>query len=725
MSFSSFRAASPSCSSAVAGPVGHRKPLLLSSLALVLLSSAAHAQNVELPTVRVETTAPSDQQGYVANRGTTATKTNTPWIEVPQSVSTITSEQLRDQKPMRFDETVRYTPGVKGETFGYDTRNDWFLLRGFTSQNEALFLDGLQLFYTSYASWKLHPFALDRIDVLRGPSSALYGGGSPGGVINATSKKPPMEPLHYVEVGVNNFGNRYFGFDIGGPAAIKTENGRFFYRLTGWAQAGDTQVDYARDDTYYINPALTWKPNMDTTLTLLASVSHNNASGLNFLPYEGTVTSAPYGRIRTSLFTSEPSLDTFRRDQQMVGYQFETALSDNVTFRQQARFAHVSVTIAQSYGLGYAGPAANATLARANFYDNPDATQLNIDNQLEVKFATGPLAHTALFGLDAKQYTIDDIGVFGGGTPLNLLNPVYTTTVRPSGAPFQSGVITQRMGGAYFQDQIKFDRWTLDLSGRYDLVSTKNENRIGPYQSGSDGQFSGRAGLSYQLPMGFAPYVTYATSYNPVIGTNTMTGALLEPETGVQTEVGVKYQPEGFNGHIAVGYFDLTRQNVLTTTPGAPPITSQTGEVSSNGIELEAVLNPMPGLKLVGAFTAYNFEITNDGSPANIGLTLPAVPEQFASVWADYTFQSGPLAGFGFGAGARYVGESYADTANTLVVPAYTLFDAAVHYEVGGWRAAINIANIADKTYVASCASPDACYYGERFRATASLGYKW
>lgn len=699
---------------------------------LVLLAPAAQAQSaptVNLDTIEVNVTRPvgssADTQDYVVKRSTAATKTNTPWIETPQSISSVTRDQMRDQKPATFAETVRYSAGVKGETFGSDYRNDWFLLRGFTSQNEAIFLDGMQLFYTSYASWKLHPYALDRIDVLLGPSAALYSGGSPGGVINATSKKPPMTAQHEIEVGVDNHGNRYVGFDIGGPLAVASDYGKFYYRLTGWAQAGDTQTDYTKNDVYFINPALTWKPNMDTTLTLLASVSRTKTNGLNFLPYEGTVTAAPYGRISTSRFTGEPSNDEHRRDQQMVGYQFETALSDSVTFRQNARYAHVDVFLTQVYGNGYATTAAAANLARFNFWDSPTANQFNLDNQLEYKFRTGPLSHTALVGADLKYYTIDDYGIFAGATPLNLINPVYTPTARASGAPFQDYYLTQRTSGVYGQDQIKLGRMIVTLSGRYDSVRTENDNHIGADQSRNDGRFSGRAGVSYLLPGGVAPYVVYSTSYNPVIGTNSVTKQLLEPETGRQTEVGVKIEPTWFNGHFSAAYFDLARRNVLTTDPGNPLLSTQTGAVKSRGWEFEAVSTPLPGLKLKAAYTVYDMATTEDLNPANVGKMPTGVPEQFGSIWADYTLQSGTLAGFGFGGGIRYVGPSWADSANTLPVPSYTLVDAAVHYEIKGWRAAINVVNLFDKTYVASCSSPTACYYGERMRTTASLAYRW
>jgi iron complex outermembrane receptor protein len=662
-------------------------------------------------------------QGYVAGRSMAGTKTNTPIMETPQAISVIGREQIRDQKPNKFDEILRYAPGVLAGTFGADIRNDWFLIRGFKSDDIGLFLDGLQLFYTSYASWKLQPFNLERVEVLRGPSAVLYGGSSPSGIVNAVSKMPPAEPVRYLETGVNNFGNGYLAFDFGGPAAIPTENGKLYYRLVGQVQGGGTQVDFTQDNNFFIAPSLTWKPDADTTFTVLGSASKNETRGLNFLPYVGTVVAAPFGRIPTSLFASDPSVDAFKREQEMLGYQFERNLSDSVTFRQNARFAHVDVTYATLFGLGYATTPAAANLARGNFLTRGIANQGDLDSQLEYRFDTGPLRHTTLFGLDLKHYSIDDWQGFGAATSLNLVNPVYTPTARFNGAPYQDATLTQKQLGTYLQDQIKLDRFTLVLSGRNDWVSTNNANHIGPGQDRGDSQFSGRAGLIYNFDFGLAPYVSYATSYNPVIGINAA-GQLLQPETGEQAEVGLKFQPNGFNGHFGIALFDLKRQNALTTDPNNVRLQSQNGEVTSRGLELEAVANVTPGLKVVGSFTTYDLFISKDLNPALVG-KAPTTPQQMASAWADYTFQEGPLSGFGFGGGVRYVGSSFADTANLLSVPSVVLGDAAIHYEWRNWRAALNVINVTDETYVATCSSPTACFYGDRRRVTASLGYKW
>ncbi|QOZ26283.1 TonB-dependent siderophore receptor [Bradyrhizobium sp. CCBAU 51753] len=670
-------------------------------------------------------TATGPVNGYLARVSASGTKTSTPIIQTPQSITVIGAEQIRDQKIVsKFDEVLRYTPGVIGGTYGSDFRNDWFLIRGFPAQNESLFLDGLQLFYTSYASWKLQPFNLERVEVLRGPSGILYGGSAPGGLVNAVSKLPQAEPVRYIEAGVNNFGNAYTAFDIGG-AVPQPGNAQLLYRFVGQVQGGGTQTDYTYDNNFFFAPSVTWRPDADTKLTVYATAAHNNTRAENFLPYVGTVTNAPFGRIPTSLFIGDPSADQFRREQETLGYQFEKNITDNLDFRQNARFGHVDVYYTGLYGLGWATTPAAGDIARGNFYARGVANQFNLDNQLEYRFNTGPLQHTALFGVDLKHYAIDDRQGFGMGTNLNVFNPVYGVNAPFSGALYQNAYLTQGMAAVYLQDQVKLDRLTVVLSGRQDFVDLVNQNRIGADQSREDRKFSGRVGAIYNFDFGVAPYVSYMTGYNPIIGLNAA-GQLQLPETSEQTEVGIKYEPIGLNARFSVAYFDLKRKNALTTDPNNPLFQVQNGEVTSRGIELEAVANITRDFKLVASYTNYDLFVSQDLNPALIGTVPTNTPREFASVWTDYTFSEGPLRGFGLGGGVRYVGSSFADQANTALVPSFVLGDLALHYEWDNhWRAALNVVNVTDKIYVASCAVISSCYYGDRRRITASLAYKW
>ncbi|MGU3361242.1 TonB-dependent siderophore receptor [Methylobacterium sp. M6A4_1b] len=665
--------------------------------------------------------------GYVATRSVSSTKTDAAIIRTPQAISVVGRQQIDDQKPASLAEATRYAPGVRGETFGADPRNDWFLIRGFTAQESGYFLDGLQLFTSAFATWKLEPFGLERLEILRGPNSGLYGGASPGGIINAVSKRPPIIPIRYVETGVDNYGNAYAGFDIGGPVDAPGTEGKLFYRFVGLGRAGGTQVDYVNNDRFFFAPSITWKPDADTSLTVLAQVQRDRAGTQNFLPYEGTVTPAPFGFIKTNRFTGDPATDRLTRAQDFVGYEFEHRFENDVKFRQNARHGSVSVNLANRFGGGYATNSAAADLSRFDFLAQNTGVQSDIDNQLIIPFRTGDVGHTVLAGFEYRRYQLDDNQRFGSGPSLNLIRPIYPNTPLNLSFALNNSVITQNQFSAYLQDQITFGNFTLLLTGRNDWVATDND----PRTPGSVGQsrdvsaFTGRAALIYNDESGLAPYVSYAQGFTPLVGVNTSLQQLFLPEKSEQTEVGLKYKPPGFDGYFAAALFDLTRTNVLTANPANVLQSIQTGAVNSRGFEVEAVANLAPGLRAVASYTAYDLAVTRDGTAANIGKTLVNTPEQYGSLFVDYTFQNGFLRGFGLGGGVRGVGRSFADTANLFRVPGYVVGDLVAHYDWEGWRFALNVSNVSDERIVSSCNSVTACYYGERRRVLGSIGYRW
>ena len=412
------------------------------------------------------------------------------------------------------------------------------------------------------------------------------------------------------------------------------------------------------------------------------------------------------------------------RGQTMIGYQFEKDFSNGLTFRQNARYAHVDVNINSYIGNGNVIPSANAALQRYHFFTNGSADLGTIDNQLEGRFNTGAISHTVLAGVDLKKYRLDDYQASVVAGPLSIFNPVYGGSVT-GGAPYLNRVLDQQQLGVYLQDQMKLDRFTLVLSGRNDWVETEQFNRNAvPNSSRDTSKATGRAGLIYDVGFGLSPYVSYATGFNPVIGT-TATGQFFTPEESKQIEVGAKWEPAGFNGYLTAAWFDLRKTNALTVDPTNFFAQVQNGEVTSRGIELSTTTNLTPEFKMVGSVSSYDLFISQDVNAALLGKRPVAIPTVLASLWGDYTFRSGPLAGFGFGGGARYVGDFFADQANTLAVPSRGLFDAALHYEYQQWRAALNVTNVADKIFVSSCDGVTSCFYGERRKAILSLGYRW
>jgi iron complex outermembrane receptor protein len=716
----------------------------LLALGAVLVAKPAQAQQagstVQLDTVEVSgrnvnrtnavrDTATGPVNGYNATRSSAATKTGAPINETPQAISVIGAQQIRDQAATTIDEATRYAPGVHSQTFGQDARNDWFLIRGFSEQNTGYYLDGLQLLSpaSAFATYKLDPWGVERIDIVRGPASVLYGGADPGGIINAVSKMPTFTNFGTLQASINNWGNGGPAFDVGGVTPDK----HWSWRVAGEGHLGGTQVDHSVDDRWFIAPSLTYAPDGATSLTLLGQYQHDKANGLNFLPYEGTVTSAPFGKIPTNLFTSNPGLDTFTRDQAMLGYRFETVVNPMLTLRQNVRYDYLNVNEVTLYGNGYDGDPANGNLSRFNFNTHPVANQVEADNQAEVHFKTGPIDHTFLAGLDYKYYNLSSPenfdSVFGanpGLAPdLNILHPVYVT-VPASTTPLSNYKFNQNDVGLYGQEQMKIDRLTLVGAVREDFVDTDTQNVLASTSFNKPiAATTGKVGLIYNFDNGLAPYASYSTSFNPLLGTNFTTGAPFVPETGEAEEVGLKYQMPNLPVTFSGALFNITRDNVLTNT--AAFVYTQTGEIRSRGGEVSVTATLPWGLKALGSFTAYDIKDTKDSNPGFVGKIPVETPSVLGSLWLDYTISDGWAKGLGFGAGMRYVGRSYADQANLSPVPDFLLGDATVHYEYKNWRAQLNVSNIADSTYVAACAGTSACYYGDRRKTTLTVAYSW
>lgn len=667
-------------------------------------------------------TAKGPVDGVVAKRSASGTKTDTPIISTPQSISVVGREQMERQGVTTVTEAMRYTPGVRSDTFGADTRNDWFLLRGFQAQTNGYFLDGLQLYSTSFATWKVEPWGLDRLEIIRGPSSALYGGGNPAGLINGVSKRPGPDAVRSISTGVDEYGNGFGALDVGGEIG---KSGHVFYRLNALGRMGDTQVDDIDNDRFFVAPSLLFR-DADTSLTLLASYQKDRTAIQNFLPYGGTVVPGSFGKLPTSLNINNPDYGGFSREQSMIGYEFEHKLNDALSIRQNLRYGRLDVDLRGLVGFDFDN-GANRSLFRYNFVTAPRARQFNVDNQAEVRFNTGALSHKVLAGLDYTHYRLDDDQASGNAPPLDVLALDYPPITDPTSRYILNSTTLQQVG-LYLQDEIKVNRFTFLLTGRHDWVDIDRDDKLpggATTYKGDDAAYTYRAAAIYNFDNGVAPYVAYSTSFDPQLGINASTQQPLVPEEGEGFEAGLKYEPRGLNARFTAAYFDITKQNVLTSLAAPIGAQRQIGEVRSEGFEFEALATLMPGLNLVSSYTIYDLNTTFDGNATFIGKTPKFVPEEFGGVYLDYTLQNGWAKGFGLGAGVRYVGRSFADDLNQFKVPSYTLADASIHYERDGWLTTLGVSNLFDDTYVSGCNGTASCFYGERRKATVTATYKW
>lgn len=696
-----------------------------------LVQTASQVGIATLPEVQVvgngiqeSATGPFD--GYAATRSASATKTDTPLLETPQSITVIGRDQLQAQGALNLVQAAQYTPGVQTSIDPVDNRFDSLRIRGFSPS--TMFLDGMALPAGSsgFAEFKVDPYILERVEILRGPSSSLYGAVPPGGLVNLVSLRPPETPVHSVQFQADTHGRAGTAFDFGGPV---DDNGKVSYRLTGLGYGGGTQIQNTKESRGLIAPSLTIRPDADTTLTFLAAYQRDNGGvQIQFLPAAGTLQYNPNGVIPYGKDVGEPDYDHYSRTQAWAGYEFEHRFNDTTKFRQKLRYAYLDTDVQAVIGAGLQPDM--VTLNRQVFHVPESAQAWTMDNNLETDFKTGGIAHTMLLGMDYRWAASDTQEGFGSAPSINIFNTVY-------GAPITSPPISisssqnQNQLGLYVQDQMAYDHWRLTLGGRHDWVDTRTTNRIsGVAQSQSEGAFSGRAGLNYVFDSGISPYVAYSRSFQPVIGT-AFDGTPFTSTNGQQYEAGVKYQPPGRAITMTTAAFTLTQNQVLTVDPLHPQFQTQAGQVKSRGVELQVLGKVTPDLNVAASYT-YTDANVSQSNGTDLGKQVIITPRNQAALWVDYTIPRGAVRGLTLGAGIHYFGQSYGNSTNTISVPSNTLVDLGVSYDLGarysglkGMRVSVAVNNLFNKRYVATCASLSQCYYGTSRVAMATLRYDW
>lgn len=707
--------------------------------------TASASASVDLPTTDIRGfalgNALGSTDGYSATHSQVATKTSTALLETSQSVSVVTRQQMDDQGAQTVSQTMRYTPGVLTNPYGATHRYDYVAMRGFNDGSvDNIYLDGLKSMGDSgtYSTMQVDPYFLERVDILKGPSSVLYGRSSPGGLVALTSKKPLYEPYHQIQASVGTQGQRGAGFDFSGPL---DNDKRIAYRLTGLADQSDTQFDHNEEKRYALAPTLSIDFSEDTSLTLQAYLQHDPEGGYHAgVPADGALHQRNGQRISDHFFEGEPGIDQYKRDQQSFGYQFEHRFNDVLTARQNFRYLDSKVNLDQVYAYGWTSADSNAL----NRYYSGGDERLHafiVDNMLQSEFFTGSAKHTLLTGVDyQRRKTVVD-WASGGLSPIDAFNPVYGNSAI-SEYPLTSYLRRLQQTGVYIQDLVELDQWRFSLGVRQDWVKTSDENRlaeagrpIGTRISDDRSKLTGRAGILYLFENGLAPYLSYSESFNPNSYSDEA-GNPLAPTDGKQWEAGIKYQPPGTDALYTASIFRIDQENLATKLPQENYYRG-VGAVRSQGIELEAHLQLTDNLKLLGSYTFTDIEYsksmistlsTANNVIENKGNSPTQAPKQMASVWADYRFAAGPLDGLRLGGGVRYVGYSWADAENTMKVPAYTLLDASVGYDLGklgfkGVDVRVNANNLTNESYIATCASLNFCYMGEERNVSATVSY--
>ena len=685
-------------------------------------AAAASAAPTSPPTStgKGKETGTSPVQGFVAGASATATKTDTPLLQTPQAVSVVTRDQMDEQGAQSVKQALQYTSGVAADTRTAFAGYDIVYSRGFTLDR---YLDGLKVLGgAAYTTPQMEVYGLERLEVLHGPASMLYGASSPGGIVNAISKRPTDEPFHEIRFQLGNFDHVQAAFDFSGAV---TSDKHWLYRLSGLASSTDSQVDFNESERYWIAPSMTYR-DADTNFTLLTNLQHDPNVGLyNNIPTNGSLVASSFGQIPRDRYLGEPGFNTNTRDQASIGYALEHRFNETWKIRQNVRYQHTAGVVQQFLPYFMTGP---TSLLRFVVDQQADIDTFAVDTNAEANFRTGFIKHKLLFGIDYQKVAeLDDVSLLLGST-IDIFNPIYGNTSRSLvSRDYTDQSLDQT--GIYVQDQIEIERLIVTLGLRKDFSDVTTDYLLTGASSHQDDEaITKRIGLTYMLGAGLATYGSYSTSFQPTIGVSSA-GNPYNPTTAQQYEIGVKYQPVGYDALFTAAAYDLTQQNVLSVNG---PTRSQIGEVRSRGIELEGKFSLSKELDVIASYTRSETEVTQTNIPSQLGKTPVNIPGQTAALWAFYTLRSGAFEGVGLGGGVRYVGETPGDQANSFFVPQYTVYDAAATYDLGrlanalrGTQLQINATNLFDKEYVSQCTNANTCLYGNGRTVITTLRYRW
>lgn len=665
-------------------------------------ASTAQTQPDEDEEIEILVTGEGEDDNYFVPDANTATRTNTPILDTPQSVQVIPQEVLEDQQVNRLDEALR---NVSGVTFGGTSlgRRLEFSIRGF--EDAPILRNGFRQFGADIFQETAN---LERIEVLKGPASVLYGEIEPGGLINLVTKRPTSTPFYEIQ---GQFGNRSFispSIDFSGPL---TADGNLLYRLNALYRSSDDIQDVDSNiERFYISPVVTWKIGDRTDLTFeLEYLNEERPPNFGVPAIGDEIADIPFDRI-----TNEP--DDFGEEEFILaGYDLEHRFNDNWKLRNAFRFTKQNALLEVAYPFEI--DEETGTVTRFWAAQPQEGESYSLQTNAVGEFATGTVDHELVFGVDLNltkdnfndQIRLDD----SNPLELNLFDPAYGTAPRPDfdELPLISDRETEtRRLGVFIQDRVSFSDSFFLLTGlRYDTVEQIVSNDPTDFEPTStettqnNDALVPRVGVVYKPIEEISLYASYSQSFTPNLET-TSDGEALEPERGEGFELGVKSELLEGQLFATLAYFNITKQNVASEDPDDPFSVVATGEQSSQGIELDVSGEISPEWKVIASYAYIDAEVTEDNA-IEVGNRLFNAPEHSASLWTTYEIQQGNLQGLGFGVGFNFVGERQGDLENSFKLDSHFLTNAAVFYERNNWRAALNFRNLFDVDYIAGTSS--------------------
>lgn len=619
----------------------------------------------------------------------TATRTETESQKVPQSIQVIPQEDIENREINDLTEALEIIPGIVPDN-NTTVFND-VTVRGFGADFRR---NGLRVGAAN--SFGEQTANIERIEVLKGPASVLYGQGSFGGTINLITKKPTDDPFYKVDAAIGNFDLYRGAVDLSGPL---NESGTIKYRLNLAAESADSFVDFIDTQRFSVTPVLSFKIGENTDITFEGEYSRLDTNSYSGLPARGTILDNPNGKIPLNRFIGDPERDDQNIEALRIGYDLEHRFRDSWKLRNSFEFGSRSVGNSVLTGFPINLQADGRTLERV--FDDIEAFNFYsylLDTSVVGNFNTGSVEHELLIGFEL--FRLDSTGdlSFGDMNPIDVFNPDYSNPVFQTTGVFRSERVNQSLG-IYLQDKINLlDNLTLLIGGRFDILGTESTNlEANTTDSQTESEFSPRVGIVYEPIPELSLYASYSRSFVPNFFARNVDGEFFEPQRATQFEIGAKAE---INDTIAVtlAYFDITVSNLLTEDPNSPSFQVQTGEQNSRGVELFASGEILPGWSIIGGYTYNDARVTEDNTIPE-GNRFFNTPRHAFSLSTNYEIQKGNLKGLGFGLGIFFVGDRAGDLQNSFVVPSYTRTDASIFYNREKFRVALNFRNLFDVDY--------------------------
>ncbi len=662
--------------------------------------STVEGKELTLPTVKVKASRekkPNITKGYQAKSNSTAVKTDTALIDLPQSITVVTQELIKDQNMQSIADTTRYVPGV-GTAQGEGNRDNP-IFRG-SSSNADMYVDGIR----DDVQYFRDLYNIERVDVLKGPNAMVFGRGGSGGLINRATKQANWSSAREMNFQVGSF-DKYRGTGDVNQAV----NDNVAVRLTGMWENSRSYRDGFDAGRWGVNPTLSWQPSEQTKVSLGYEhyddkrTADRGISSFGGRPVDTDV-STFFGDPNRSQTTT--TVDSFKA---VLDHDF----GGGVSIRNSSRYASYD----KFYQNIYPG-AVNAAGSQVaiSAYNNANQRE-NLFNQTDLTFSlnTGPFKHKFLTGMEFGRQENDnfrntgyftDVGANTTSVNVALANPRYNGAVnfRQSATDANNHGVTNIKAG-YVQDQIELTKhWQAIMGVRYDRFEVDfTNNRNGQAIATADNLLSPRGGLIYKPFENFSLYTNYSIAYVPRAGDQlaslTLTNAALKPEEFRNYEVGAKWdiRPD-LSATLAL--YQLDRLNALATDPNNPAVSFLVDGQRTRGIELGLSGNITDAWKVIGGYAYQNGEITKSiSSSALAGATLAQVPEHTFSLWNRYDITQQ----WGVGLGSIYRSKIFAATDNLVTLPGFLRFDAAVYYKpTKNIQLQVNVENLFDKKYYAN-----------------------